>query len=173
MTSFKHDAPCIILGIDPGTIVTGYALISIQDGRSTPIDFGCIRPPKNTLLSCRYHIIYKGLLHLISLHGATEMAIETPFVYKNPQSAIKLGGALACAIIAAREHDIRIFAYAPREAKQGITGDGGATKEQVESILKAQLRLKDAQMQPDASDALSIAMYHAHNRTRITQLKEL
>ena len=153
----------IILGVDPGTVVTGYALVCYQINQITPLDFGCIRPPKNDLLSLRYHIIFKSLLHLIGLHGATEMAIETPFVHKNPQSAIKLGSALGCAIIAAKEHGLPIFPYSPRAVKQGITRTGSATKEQVACFIKAQLHLNDAQMRLDATDALSIAVYHARN----------
>jgi crossover junction endodeoxyribonuclease RuvC len=153
----------IILGVDPGTVVTGYALIAVKSNRISPIDFGCIRPPKNDLLSLRYYIIFKSLLHLIVLHGATEMAIETPFMDKNAQSAIKLGSALGCAIIAAKEHGLPIFPYTPREVKQGITRDGGATKDQVASFIKAQLRISDEKMRLDATDALSIAVHHSRN----------
>lgn len=151
----------IIIGVDPGTIVTGYAVIKI-DGVPQPIDFGCIRPPKSALLSRRYHIIFQSLSHLIDVHGVTEMAIETPFINKNPQSALKLGSALGCAIIAAKEHDLPVFGYSPRQVKQGITGLGSATKSDVEGFLRALFHMHNAGLTPDASDALSIALHHAN-----------
>jgi crossover junction endodeoxyribonuclease RuvC len=151
--------PRIILGIDPGTVVTGYALIRVQGRDITPLDFGCIRPPSKALLSERYHVIYKSLLHLIKTHGPTEVAIETPFINKNPQSALKLGSALGCAIIAAKEHSLPIFGYAPSEVKRGITSRGDASKEDVAAILCSTLRIKSG-FRLDASDALSIALYH-------------
>jgi crossover junction endodeoxyribonuclease RuvC len=103
------------------------------------------------------------------------MAIETPFVHKNPQTAIKLGSALGCAIIAAKEHGLHIFPYSPREVKQGITRKGDATKDQVACFIKAQLRISDANIRLDATDALSIAMHHARNpvSTNFRSVKEL
>lgn len=159
MAKEKEHFPRIILGIDPGTIVTGYAIIRVQGSDISPIDFGCIRPPKKALLSVRYHVLFKGLRHLISTHLPSEVAIETPFIYKNPQSALKLGSALGCAIIAAKEHNLPIFGYAPREVKRGITGKGDASKDDVGAILCSSLRLKPG-FCLDASDALSIALYH-------------
>jgi crossover junction endodeoxyribonuclease RuvC len=161
----------IILGVDPGTIVTGYAVIKIGTPLQ-PLDFGCIRPPKNALLSERYHVIFQSLHHIIHTHGVTEMAIETPFINKNPQSALKLGSALGCAIIAAKEHNLRVFGYSPRQVKQGITGLGSATKDNVEAFLRALLHLRNADLQPDTSDALSIAVHHA-NASPIHPPKEL
>lgn len=153
--------PRIILGVDPGTLVTGYALVRIGPQAIEPIDYGCIVPPKKYLLSQRYHVIFQGLSHLIATHGATEMAIETPFINKNPQSALKLGSALGCAIIAAKEHALPVFGYSPRQVKLGITGTGKASKDDVEQILRSLLSLRSASLRPDASDALSIAIHHA------------
>jgi crossover junction endodeoxyribonuclease RuvC len=174
MSSFsrqKNPDSRIILGVDPGTIVTGYAIIKIGTTLS-PLDFGCIRPPKNALLSKRYHVIFQSLEQLISTHNVTEMAIETPFINKNPQSALKLGSALGCAIIAAKEHGLRVFGYSPRQVKQGITGLGSTTKADVENFLRALLHLQSATLQPDASDALSIAVHHA-NASPLIPPKEL
>jgi crossover junction endodeoxyribonuclease RuvC len=161
----------VILGVDPGTIVTGYAVIKIGTPLQ-PLDFGCIRPPKNSLLSRRYHVIFQSLMHIIGAHNVTEMAIETPFINKNPQSALKLGSALGCAIIAAKEHGIRIFGYSPAQVKQGITGHGCATKDDVETFLRALLHLRTADLRPDASDALSIAVHHS-NASPLHPPKEL
>ena len=164
MSSFSIP-PRVILGVDPGTLVTGYALVKIGDHALEPLDFGCIVPPKRYLLSQRYHVIFQGLSHLIKTHGATEMAIETPFINKNPQSALKLGSALGCAIIAAKEHFLPVFGYSPRQVKLGITGTGKASKDDVEQILRKLLSLRSATLRPDASDALSIAIHHARAPT--------
>lgn len=161
----------IILGIDPGTIVTGYALIKVQGRLIRPIDFGCIRPPKKALLSIRYHALFQSLKHLISMHKPTEIAIETPFIHKNPQSALKLGSALGCAIIAAKEHALPIYGYAPREVKRSITGKGDSSKEDVEAILCAMLGLKGG-FRLDATDALSIAIHHEREHS-LTSKREL
>ncbi len=161
----------IILGVDPGTIVTGYAVVQLSSS-PLPLDFGCIRPPKTALLSTRYHIIFQSLAHLIATHGVTEMAIETPFINKNPQSALKLGSALGSAIIAAKEHGIAVFGYSPRQVKQGITGLGSAEKGDVARVLCALLHLKAADLRTDASDALSIAIHHA-NASPLCPPKEL
>lgn len=161
MTSFD---PLIVLGIDPGTVVTGYALIRIAKGEVTPIDFGCIRPPQKDLLGDRYFIIFESICHLLRLHTPHEMAVETPFVCKNPQSALKLGGALGCVIIAAKQCDVPIFRYSPGEVKKGVTGHGGGSKEDVATFLRAMLRLHGSQIQADATDALAIAVHHSQHR---------
>lgn len=151
----------IVVGVDPGTIVTGYAIIGCTaQGTIEPLDFGCIKPPKKGLLSARYHILYQSLCHLITTYAATEMAIETPFVSKNIQSALKLGSAVGCAIIAAKEHGMSVYPYAPCVVKKSITGAGGATKEEVQNVLKLLLRLKCASLEADATDALAIAIHH-------------
>ena len=151
----------IVIGIDPGTIVTGYALVMFGKGVPIIIDFGCIRPPKKYRLSERYHILFTSLCHLLKTHNPLEMAIETPFINKNPQSALKLGGAVSCAIIAAKTClSIPVFGYAPREIKRGITGLGSASKEDIQAFLKRQFHLQDSSIQNDATDALAIALYH-------------
>jgi crossover junction endodeoxyribonuclease RuvC len=151
----------IILGIDPGTITTGYALVQELRGTITPIDFGLIRPPQKALLSKRYLILSQSIRLIIEQFKPTELAIETPFVQKNPQSALKLGGALACALVAATEAGMEAFGYSPREVKKSITGNGASLKEDVESFLKAMFRLEIPKSKLDATDALSIAVHHA------------
>lgn len=162
----------IILGIDPGTLITGYALIRVCDRDVEPIDFGCIKPPKKEQLSNRYHILYQSICHIIDVKKPTEMAIETPFIHKNPQSALKLGSAMCCALLAARKHMMPIFGYSPREVKQGISGLGGATKEDIAAILRATFHLQTCPIRADATDALSIAIHHSQQYPH-TKRKEL
>jgi len=151
----------VLLGIDPGTVITGYALIKKEKSTYIPLDFGCITPPKKDPLSNRYHIIFQSLCHLIEQHRPHEVATETPFVYENPQTAIKLGGALACVMIAAKKYSLPIFGYEPRKVKRGITGTGSATKEDVAMFIQASLGLQSHQFRSDVTDAISIALYHA------------
>lgn len=155
----------IILGIDPGTVLTGYALIQESHGVFSPLDFGLIRPPAKESLSTRYLVLSQSIKRLIEQFAPKELAIETPFVGKNPQSALKLGAALCCALLAAKEVGMDVFGYPPSLVKKGITGHGGATKEDVESILKARFSLVLDTQRLDATDALSIALYHAMQPT--------
>ena len=94
----KTPPPLTILGIDPGTCVTGYGIISYTSKEQKALDFGCIRPPAKTILSKRYLIIFEGLSSLIQAHKPDVVSIETQFVHKNPNSAIKLGMARGMAI---------------------------------------------------------------------------
>lgn len=151
----------IILGIDPGTVITGYALLEEKNRTWAPLDFGLIRPSARAHLSIRYLTISQSIRQLIQQFRPTELAIETPFVDKNPQSAIKLGGALSCALVAAREAGMEVFGYSPSEVKKGITGNGSAAKEEVQLLLKAHFCFQIAEKKLDATDALSIALYHA------------
>jgi len=155
----------IILGIDPGTIITGYALISVERELKA-VDFGCIRPPKTRQLSQRYCVIFQSILLLLDRHQPREIAIETPFLRNNVQSTLKLGGAMASVMIAAQEKKIPIYGYAPREVKYGILGYGGASKEEIASVVSSLLHLGRQSLYNDVTDALAIAIYHSQVRGR-------
>jgi len=152
----------IILGIDPGTKVTGYGLLQIFDNNYSAIDYGCIRPPSKYALTKRYFIIFEGIEKIIEKYKPHAIAVETQFVKKNPQSAIKLGMARGSVIIAAEKNNIPIYEYAPKAAKLAIVGNGNASKEQVQKMLKMLLNLAKDPTPEDAADALAIAMCHAH-----------
>lgn len=152
----------IIIGIDPGTRVTGYGVISVsQSGRVLKaLDYGCIRPPPNALLSDRYLIIFESLEELIEQHKPTVMAIETPFVSKNMQSALKLGIAQGVAIMCAKRKKIKVFGYSPRLVKCSIAGTGKASKDQLQGVVARTLSLTAYPEPQDAADALAIALCH-------------
>lgn len=151
-----------ILGIDPGTCITGYALITLHQGKPSLVDFGTIRPPANRPLADRYLILYDSLVSLISTH-TPQVAIESPYVDKNPKSTLKLGIALGMAMLAARQHNCPFFEYSPTQAKKAVTGTGRASKEQVQGMLQAIFRLPSQTKTPsDAFDALALALCHAH-----------
>jgi len=159
----------IILGIDPGTIVTGYGVIDVCNKGLVALDFGCIKPPASFHLHQRYLIIHEAIEALIEKYQPTALAIESQFVYKNAQSAIKLGMARGVAIIAAAKKEIPIYEYAPKQAKLAVCASGSASKEQVQKMMQLILKLKSAPTPEDASDALAIAICHAHqmqNKTR-------
>jgi len=153
----------IILGIDPGTQVTGYGIIVCKGNSFHALDYGCIRPPRNALLSDRYFIIFESLAELFKTYTPAEVAIETPIIAKNAQSALKLGCAQGVAIIQAKKHKVQIFGYSPTQIKCAITGTGKASKTQLQGAVARFLHLAKLPQPQDASDALACALCHAHS----------
>ncbi len=152
----------IILGIDPGTRVTGYGVIKYHPHKSIAIDFGCIRPPGKVASSKGYHIIFQGIEELIQVHNPVALSVESQYMHKNALSAMKLGMARAMAILAAERAGIPIFEYAPTKAKKAVVGHGAASKEQVQRMIQALLHLETLPTPDDAADALALALCHAH-----------
>lgn len=152
----------IILGIDPGTRITGYGVIRTGGAQIEPIDFGCIRPPVDLALPARYLALFNGVEKLLDLYHPTAVAVETQFVYKNVQSALKLGMARGAVLIAAAKREIPIFEYAPRKAKLATVGNGNASKDQVQKMVQLLLKLSAVPQPEDAADALALAICHAH-----------
>jgi len=158
------DSSIIVLGVDPGTRVTGYGLIRILPTGIAPIDYGCIRPPINLLLPKRYRIIFDALEQLINKFKPTVMASETQFVAKNVNSAIKLGMARGMAILAAERAGLEIYEYPPKRIKEAVVGNGSASKFQVQQMIRTLLQLAKVPEPEDAADALAIAICYAHSR---------
>ena len=158
MQQKKH----IILGIDPGTRVTGYGIIETDLRIHTPLDFGCIRPPPKLSLHERYALIHEGIEHLLDRYPIEALSVETQFVSRNAQSALKLGMARGVALLAATKRKIPIFEYAPKKAKVAVVGSGNATKEQVQRMMQTLLSLSELPTPEDAADALALALCHAH-----------
>jgi crossover junction endodeoxyribonuclease RuvC len=154
----------VVLGIDPGTRITGYGIIREENSRHEPIDFGCIRPPPHLALPKRYAFLFSGIKELIVAHRPDAVAVESQFVYKNPKSAMMIGMARAMALLAAAQEDIPIYEYTPRTAKQAVVGNGAASKEQVQKMIQLLLRLPAPPEPEDAADALALAICHTHRR---------
>jgi crossover junction endodeoxyribonuclease RuvC len=152
----------IILGVDPGTRITGYGIIKVSSHVYTPIDFGTIRPSPQLSLAERYLIIFEGVLHLLEKNLPIAVAVESQFVYKNAQSAMKLGMARAAVMLAAAKMGIPIYEYAPKKAKLAVVGNGAASKTQVQKMIQLLLKLSKIPEPEDAADALSLAICHAH-----------
>jgi crossover junction endodeoxyribonuclease RuvC len=149
-----------ILGIDPGSRVTGYGIIDVAGRTAKYVDSGCIRTGGGALPD-RLKKIYLGVGEIVEHYKPQEMAVEQVFMARNADSALKLGQARAAAICAGFDDDIKIFEYAARQIKQALVGKGSADKTQVQHMVKILLKLQgDPQM--DASDALGVALCHFH-----------
>ena len=160
----------IILGIDPGSRVTGYG-VSRQVGRQlTYLGSGCIRTNVTDLPS-RLKLIYAGVTEIITQFSPDYFAIEQVFMAKNADSALKLGQARGAAIVAAVNLDLPVFEYAARQVKQTVTGTGGAEKSQVQHMVRTLLKLP-ANPQADAADALAIAITHCHLSQNTARLSD-
>ena len=150
----------IILGIDPGSRLTGYGIIKAQGRNLEYLASGCIRLPETTLAE-KLRQIYNGVSELILQYQPDEFAIERVFMAKNADSALKLGQARGAAIVAAACQNLPVAEYAAREIKQAVVGTGAAQKKQVQTMVCHLLKLQGSP-QADAADALGVAICHAH-----------
>jgi crossover junction endodeoxyribonuclease RuvC len=162
MTDLKTK-PLIILGIDPGTCITGYGVISHSHLKQIALGYGCIKPPKTCTAPEKYKVIFESIETLIETHRPDVLSVETQFVYKNVQSAMKLGMARGMALLAAARQNIPIFEYAPKKAKLAITGYGSANKAQMQKMIQLLLNLPELPEPEDAADALALALCHANS----------
>lgn len=160
----------VILGIDPGSRITGYGLIACHGNSNRYLASGCITT-KGDNISQRLLQIYQGLSTIIQQHLPTQVAIEQVFVNKNVDSALKLGQARGAAFVAVANYQLPLAEYAPRLVKQAVVGSGGADKRQVQQMIKILLCLSEAPPQ-DAADALAIAICHASHCLRKNRIKE-
>ena len=151
----------IILGIDPGTNITGYGIIKYKENTCTQIASGIIKLPPSKSISLRLKIIYDEIDKLIKTYKPDEFAIETAFYGKNVQSAMKIGYARGVSILAAVNNSVPTSEYSPREIKKSVVGKGAATKDQVNYMIRTLLNMKNDNMKNDESDALAIALCHA------------
>lgn len=158
----------IIIGIDPGTNVMGYGILGVKRRRPSMIAMGVIRLSKLGDHYMRLHRIFERVLGLVEQYLPDEMAIEAPFYGKNVQSMLKLGRAQGVAMAAALHRDVPIAEYAPLKIKMAITGNGGASKEQVAEMLRRILAIPQEQMPDllDATDALAAALCHFYESSR-------
>lgn len=152
-----------LLGVDPGTLITGWGVIEEDEKGYQALDFGCIRPKPTMKLTNRYRIIFESIQSLIKQYQPTALAIETQFVKHNVQSALKLGMARGVIVLAATLEKIPVFEYAPTKIKLAVTGRGQASKFQVQAMIKQLLNLDKIPEPEDAADALACAITHAHH----------
>lgn len=159
-----------ILGIDPGSRVTGYGIIDVCGQETRYVDSGCIRLADEEM-PLRLMKIHNSIGELVATYKPQEFAIEAIFVHKNPASALKLGQARGVALCAAVLAQLPISEYAAKAIKQAVVGKGSADKAQVQYMVKILLNRVGA-VQADAADALAVALTHAHHlQTALMQKK--
>ncbi len=160
-----------ILGIDPGSRITGYGIIEVAAGASRYIDCGCIRTGEGTLPQ-RLKIIFASLSEIIVDAQPDAVAIESVFMNRNADSALKLGRAQGAAMCAAVNQDLDVTEYTPAQVKQAVVGKGNAAKEQIQHMVKILLGLSRSP-QADASDALAVALTHIHTSQTLSKVNQV
>lgn len=158
----------VIIGIDPGTNVMGYGVLGILRGKPSVVAMGVLRLNRMEDHYMRLHRIHERVLGLVEQYLPDEFAIEAPFFGKNVQSMLKLGRAQGVAMAAALSRDVPIAEYEPRKVKMAITGNGAASKEQVQEMLVRILKIPRENLLPelDATDALGVALCHFYESSR-------
>jgi crossover junction endodeoxyribonuclease RuvC len=157
-----------ILGVDPGTVKMGYALLEINGSHMKSVDIGVIFLDALSDHPTRLLKILERLQSIIITYKPTIMAVEAPFYAKNVQSMLKLGRAQGVAIAVGMDKGLDIFEYSPRKIKQSVTGNGNASKEQVAFLLQSQLKVDLAGQLLDATDALAVAVCHFYQNGKIS-----
>jgi crossover junction endodeoxyribonuclease RuvC len=156
-----------VLGVDPGSRITGYGLLEEKNREISFIEAGLVKPPEKMPFSQKIHRIFQGLVEILDRSAPDAVAVEDLFYAKNARSSLKLGHARGAALIAAGQHNIPVFEYTPLEIKKSVVGYGRADKEQVRSMVSMMLQLKK-QVPLDASDALAAAICHINSSRLIT-----
>ncbi|PWJ59064.1 Holliday junction endonuclease RuvC [Dyadobacter jejuensis] len=158
-----HPAEKVIIGVDPGTQVMGYGVISVKGQQISLVQYGVIHLSKYSTHELKLKKIFERISQLIDDYLPDEMAIEDPFYGKNPQSMLKLGRAQGVAMAAALARSIPIVEYAPKKVKQSVTGSGSASKEQVAYMLEKILKMELSREFMDATDGIAIAICHHYH----------
>jgi crossover junction endodeoxyribonuclease RuvC len=152
----------IVLGIDPGTAMTGYGLVERTGSRLRAVDYGCLETPAGMPLPERLLLIQDGLIDLIESHRPDLVAVERLFFNKNVQTAFAVGQARGVALLTAARFGLPVHEYGPHEVKLAVTGHGRAEKVQVQRMVQVVLGLGTLPRPDDAADALAIAICLAH-----------
>lgn len=150
----------IILGVDPGTQLLGYAILKVTGNQTQVLLMDVLKLTKYKDIYERLEKIHTKMMELIKLYHPTTFAIEAPFFGKNVQSMLKLGRAQGVAIAAAMQGGLMVTEYSPKKVKQSVTGNGNADKEQVWKMLQRVLSIEEKPQYFDATDALAVAMCH-------------
>jgi crossover junction endodeoxyribonuclease RuvC len=149
-----------ILGIDPGTITTGYGVIESRDNDISLIKYGALNTNSRSPIGERLSFLYNKLINIIGTFQPDAIAVEQPFVAKNVRSAFAVGRAQAVAILAAANNKVPCYEYTPREIKQRVANYGASSKEQIQQMVMLQLGLTQVPDPNDAADALAAALCH-------------
>lgn len=151
----------LVIGIDPGTAITGYGLVREDDaGKLIAVDYGVITTPAKMKLSSRLSIIYDELNKVLKKYKPQTSAVEKIFFSKNVKTAISVGQARGVVLLSLEQTGIDIADYTPNEIKQAVTGYGAADKRQIQEMVKILLELEEIPKPDDAADALAVAICH-------------
>jgi crossover junction endodeoxyribonuclease RuvC len=159
--------PEIILGIDPGTQLMGFALLRIHNGEPQVIFMDVLKLTREKDIYARLEMIHTKVAELIQHYQPSTFAIEAPFFGKNVQSMLKLGRAQGVAIAAAMQAKMTVTEYSPKKIKQSITGNGNADKDQVWKMLQRVLSIEEKPQYFDATDALAVALCHHYQTSSV------
>jgi crossover junction endodeoxyribonuclease RuvC len=153
----------LVLGIDPGTAITGYGLVRENDQGLVLVDYGAITTATGQPLSVRLQAIYRGLSAVIEAHQPTTSAVEELFFSRNVRTALSVGHARGVTLLALADAGLDVHEYKPVEVKQAVAGYGGADKQQVQEMVRMLLQLEQVPQPDDAADAVAVAICHIHS----------
>lgn len=154
----------LVLGIDPGTAITGYGLVRQSGSRQVElVDYGVIRTPSKRPMAERLKQLYHDLSDVIAEKQPDEAAVEELFFSRNVTTALTVGQARGVAMLAAAEAGLPVHEYKPAEIKQAVVGYGNATKEQVQEMVRVLLGVAEVPRPDDAADAVAVAICHIHS----------
>lgn len=153
----------LVLGIDPGTAITGYGLVREDEGALVVVAYGAITTPAKQPLPERLKTIYQELAVIIHEHQPEIAAVEELFFSRNARTALAVGHARGVTLLALADAELEIHEYKPVEVKQAIAGYGGADKRQVQEMVRMLLHLEQVPQPDDAADAVAVAICHIHS----------
>lgn len=162
----------LVLGIDPGTAITGYGLVREDEQGLTLVACGTVTTPAGELLPQRLQAIYRALAAIIREHQPDQVAVEELFFSRNVRTALAVGHARGVVLLAAADAGLPLFEYKPLEVKQAITGYGGADKNQIQEMIRMLLNLERIPQPDDAADAVAVAVCHVHSARMRALIRE-
>ena len=160
----------IVLGIDPGTAITGYGLVCEDDGQAAAVAYGAITTPSDLAMPDRLLLIHRALRDVIDQHQPDQAAVEQLFFNKNVRTALAVGQARGVVLLTLAQAGLPIYEYTPLEVKQAVTGHGRADKAQVQQMVTLLLNLSKIPKPDDVADALAVALCHLHS-AKLTTLE--
>jgi crossover junction endodeoxyribonuclease RuvC len=152
-----------VLGIDPGTAITGYGVVEEEAGELKAVAFGAIRTPAKQPLPTRLQTIYRGVRNLVKEWEPSSAAVEELFFSSNVRTAMSVGQARGVTLLALADTGLSITEYTPLTVKQAVTGYGNADKAQIQEMVRLLLELAEVPKPDDAADALAVAICHLHS----------
>ena len=160
----------LVLGIDPGTAITGYGIVRFDGETLEPVTYGVITTPAASPLPLRLQHLYRELRTVIHTYHPTEASVEELFFARNVRTALSVGHARGVILLALADAGLSTYGYTPLQVKKAITGYGRATKEQIQQMVRLLLSLENVPQPDDAADALAVAICHAHSSSIAVRL---